>query len=597
MGLFDNVSRNQLFSLGLGLMGRDPIQGALMGIQQGRQADREQSVYEREQRKIEEEQARQKAYQAAVARAAGMSNFGTPAGTTANRAAVRPGSPILGVPANGSFLQGTIQRIAQRNGSSAQQNSPQAPNRLLQDILRRKLDRGQPLPNVPQQPGTRFADGPPVQLASLAGGPGAGPSSGVDPNYLPPGMIIPVANEITSAGRQVYQTPGGERYSEKTVTVTHSSINNGAPTNIPTVFGGQILSEQEAVQRVAAAGGVDPETGRPLPAFSSIPEAVSAAKARSSSLTPQQPTQQPLLSPQEAAILATMDPAQGQRYLLDKMNQKEPERRIIKGADGFNYYADTRERVFPDVVSKPDDPLDIERKLDLAGITDPAERARLIRESISKPLVSVIDKGETKQQEKLGERFAAEFGAVQDSAQQARDTKRRVSRFRQISKGLNSGALAPTQQTLKQWAKAVGVDLESLGATDDVAQAEALNALSMDFVLDFIAQTKGAISEREMDAFAQASPGLSRTPEGNELILDYAEKVADRQVEIAKMQRDYMKRNDGLLDAGFADELDAYHEANPLFIDAPDDSQETTTPQVDYRTMSDDQLRRALGLE
>ena len=37
------------------------------------------------------------------------------------------------------------------------------------------------------------------------------------------------------------------------------------------------------------------------------------------------------------------------------LNKEKPERRIIEGADGFQYYEDTKERVLPNVV-KPGDP-------------------------------------------------------------------------------------------------------------------------------------------------------------------------------------------------------------------------------------------------
>lgn len=96
--------------------------------------------------------------------------------------------------------------------------------------------------------------------------------------------------------RQVVQNPDGSVSTERSITVTDPRINNGQPTNIPSMFGGQQLEQDEAISRIVAAGGKDPETGRALPAFGSIEEAVSAAKARSNQLgqrapgTQQQPT-------------------------------------------------------------------------------------------------------------------------------------------------------------------------------------------------------------------------------------------------------------------------------------------------------------------
>lgn len=46
---------------------------------------------------------------------------------------------------------------------------------------------------------------------------------------------------------------------------------------------------------------------------------------------------------------ATGSPMQGFQFLMQKRNQKPAERKILKGADGFNYYADTAERVLPGV--------------------------------------------------------------------------------------------------------------------------------------------------------------------------------------------------------------------------------------------------------
>ena len=53
------------------------------------------------------------------------------------------------------------------------------------------------------------------------------------------------------------------------------------PTNIPTVFEGRIVSEDEAINIIIAAGGKDPITGRQLKGFDSIEQAVKSAESRS----------------------------------------------------------------------------------------------------------------------------------------------------------------------------------------------------------------------------------------------------------------------------------------------------------------------------
>lgn len=74
--------------------------------------------------------------------------------------------------------------------------------------------------------------------------------------------------------------------SSKEITIKHPRINQGKPTNIPTIFnkvpgGPREVTERAAVRRVIAAGGRDPVTKKKLRAYSSIAEAVTASKNRS----------------------------------------------------------------------------------------------------------------------------------------------------------------------------------------------------------------------------------------------------------------------------------------------------------------------------
>lgn len=96
--------------------------------------------------------------------------------------------------------------------------------------------------------------------------------------------LIKSGQGFTKSGRPLIQNEDGSVSSEVTITVTHPSINDGKPTNIPSIYNGEFVSEQEAVEIVASAGGVDPDTGRKLPGFESIKEAETAARSRSSSI-------------------------------------------------------------------------------------------------------------------------------------------------------------------------------------------------------------------------------------------------------------------------------------------------------------------------
>jgi hypothetical protein len=86
------------------------------------------------------------------------------------------------------------------------------------------------------------------------------------------------------ARQSTIQNPDGTSSSELSITVQVAELNGGRPTNIPTIFNGQRVSEDEAIRRVLEAGGRDPETGRQLQGFNSIDEAVAAAGQRSNAL-------------------------------------------------------------------------------------------------------------------------------------------------------------------------------------------------------------------------------------------------------------------------------------------------------------------------
>lgn len=150
---------------------------------------------------------------------------------------------------------------------------------------------------------------------------------------LTPGTVLePVLDEtgepqLTPEGRPIFTGPGGNQVTEFTATITDPRINGGQPTNIPTVFDGQILSEEEAIELVVNAGGVDPITGRNLIGFESMEEAEIAAQNRTDELSGILPNGVPV---EDARVLLQgareiRDFAQGQR----NMSQENVTRDVV----------------------------------------------------------------------------------------------------------------------------------------------------------------------------------------------------------------------------------------------------------------------------
>lgn len=81
---------------------------------------------------------------------------------------------------------------------------------------------------------------------------------------------------------------------------------------------------------------------------------------------------------------------------------------------------------------------------------------------------------------------------------------------------------------------------------DSVAAGEAIKNFGTSFVLNFVQQTKGAISDNEMKTFTKASPGIENTRAGNERIANAMEASAQRTVEKANFLRAYIENNGSL---------------------------------------------------
>ena len=86
--------------------------------------------------------------------------------------------------------------------------------------------------------------------------------------------------------------------------------------------------------------------------------------------------------------------------------------------------------------------------------------------------------------------------------------------------------------------------LVSLGIIDATRNVEEEMFLrnSMKSVTDWIAKTKGSISDKEMDAFVAASPGLQNTQAGNLLILQTMKAAAEYYTRLETEYNDWIRK-------------------------------------------------------
>lgn len=191
-----------------------------------------------------------------------------------------------------------------------------------------------------------------------------------------------------------------------------------------------------------------------------------------------------------------------------------------------------------------------------------------VEKVITKPTAPlIVNQQEKKQSQIIGATLGAVFSDSVKASKDAHVNKNRVARGRQLLKGVTTGATQPAAQLFKKYARDLGVDLKALRIKDDTPAADAIQAITVDFALDAVQRTKGAISDKEMALFIKSAAGLSKSPEGNQLLLDVIERNADLAILSGQFTRQYMKEHDGKLDVDFFDELDNFHADNPLFTD------------------------------
>jgi hypothetical protein len=117
----------------------------------------------------------------------------------------------------------------------------------------------------------------------------------------------------------------------------------------------------------------------------------------------------------------------------------------------------------------------------------------------------------------------------------------------------------------KRIAGKLGIDVD----WNNISNAEELRVLLGNQVMARVAETKGAVSEREMDLFRDYSANFGNTPEGNKQILKFKKAQANRDATLARMVRKMQKEDKTSLQI---------RDAVETYIDHHDISDVLTTP-------------------
>lgn len=179
---------------------------------------------------------------------------------------------------------------------------------------------------------------------------------------------------------------------------------------------------------------------------------------------------------------------------------------------------------------------------------------------------TVIMKEENEESKTVGKFHGELYGKLQQSGLDAQSKLGQLARMKQMLVGYNTGKLTPTLKDLAAWGQSFGITLDS-----KLGEKEAVESLTNGLAMAARnpsggAGMPGAMSDADRVFLQNTVPGLSKSKNGNVLIIETMRRLARRDIEVAQFAAKYRAAK-GHIDTDFAIELQKWADANPLFAD------------------------------
>ena len=130
-----------------------------------------------------------------------------------------------------------------------------------------------------------------------------------------------------------------------------------------------------------------------------------------------------------------------------------------------------------------------------------------------------------------------DIGAKADAALRLRPTLK--SLYDKLEKGLQTGELEDFKTTISGYAKAVGIPVDE----KMLADKQSARASFGTFLMEYIAATKGSISERENTLFMSMGPQFANIPEANKELLALVISRQDLDMQLGNIYRNGLSNN------------------------------------------------------
>jgi len=134
-----------------------------------------------------------------------------------------------------------------------------------------------------------------------------------------------------------------------------------------------------------------------------------------------------------------------------------------------------------------------------------------------------------------------------------------LDRMSQLLDGVDSGRFSGLGLEAARFAKSLGMNVDP-----KLGNKQAAEALAIEMALAMREPGSGPMTDKDFDNYLNTVPSLAKTAEGRKEITATLKAKARRDVEISKMAREYAKKNRGVIDDNFLDQIAEYMAANPV---------------------------------
>ncbi|MEG9884924.1 MAG: hypothetical protein V6Z86_10055 [Hyphomicrobiales bacterium] len=212
--------------------------------------------------------------------------------------------------------------------------------------------------------------------------------------------------------------------------------------------------------------------------------------------------------------------------------ERQSERRTIKGADGYLYYQDDGSRVLPNV-KQPEDTgyrmltPDQTQRLGLPeGAYQQGPKGRISQIGDNGTDVTINDQAETQLQKERGKGLAGRLNGIAEDGMKALDDLTTINRLGGLLKGVDTGGLLGPGLT-----NAIS-QMTGIGIGSNISKHQAIQALVDYMTPRMRVKGSGQSSDKDIEIFKNALPGLMKTSEGNRIIVETLGGMAQRRADL-----------------------------------------------------------------